>query len=45
MEFFAEKYQMKKKYGDEFQELSEIETKLRNQIEQSHQLAVQLRDM
>jgi hypothetical protein len=45
MEFFAEKYQMKKKYGDELQELPEIETKLRNLIEQSHQLAVQLRDM
>jgi len=45
MEFFAEKYQMKKKYDDEFQELPEIETKLRNLIEQSRQLAVQLRDM
>ena len=43
--FLAEKYQMKKKYGDESQELPEIETKLRNLIEQSHQLAVQLRDM
>ncbi len=45
MEFFAEKYQVNKKYGDEFQELPKIETKLRNLIEQSHQLAVQLRDM
>jgi len=45
MEFFAEEYQMKKKYGDELQELPEIEIKLRNLIEQSHQLAEQLRDM
>jgi len=44
MEFFAEKYQMKKKYGDKLQELPEIETKLQNLIEQSHQLAEQLRD-
>lgn len=45
VEFFAEKYQLKKKYGDELQELPEIEIKLRNLFEQSHQLAVQLRDM
>ena len=45
VEFLAEKYQMKKKYGDEHQELPEIEKKLRNLFEQSHQLAVQLRDM
>ena len=45
VEFFAEKYQMKKKYGDELQELPEIEKKLRSLFEQSHQLAVQLRDM
>ena len=45
IEFFAEQYQMKKKYGDEPQVLSEIEIKLRNLFEQSHQLAVQLRDM
>ncbi len=45
VEFFAEQYQMKKKYGDEHQELPEIEKKLRNLFEQSHQLAVQLRDM
>ena len=45
VEFFAEQYQMKKKYGGEPQELSEIERKLRNLFEQSHQIAVQLRDM
>ena len=45
VEFLAEKYQMKKKYGDENQELPEIEKKLRNLFEQSLQLAVQLRDM
>ena len=45
VEFFAEKYQMKKKYGDELQELPEIEKKLRSLFEQSHQLAAQLRDM
>ena len=45
VEFFAEQYQMKKKYGDEHQELPEIEKKLRNLFEQSRQLAVQLRDM
>jgi len=45
MEFFAQKYQMQKKYGDELQELPEIETKLRSLIEQSHQLAEQLKDM
>ena len=45
VEFFAEKYQMKKKYGDEHQELPETERKLRSLFEQSHQLAVQLRDM
>lgn len=44
-EFFAEQYQMKKKYGDELQELPEIETKLRSLFEQSRQLAEQLRDM
>ena len=45
VEFFAEQYQMKKKYGDEPQELPEIERKLRSLFEQSRQLAVQLRDM
>ena len=45
VEFFAEQYQMKKKYGDELRELPEIEKKLRNLFEQSRQLAVQLRDM
>ena len=45
VEFFAEQYQMKKKYGDKPQELPEIEKKLRNLFEQSRQLAVQLRDM
>ena len=45
VEFLAEKYQMKKKYGDERQELPEIEKRLRNLFEQSLQLAVQLRDM
>ena len=45
VEFFAEQYQLKKKYGDELQELPEIKKKLRNLFEQSHQLAVQLRDM
>lgn len=44
-EFFAEQYQMKKKYGDEYQELPEIAKKLRNLFEQSRQLAVQIRDM
>ena len=45
VEFYAEQYQMKKKYGDEPQELSDIEIKLRSLFEQSHQLAVQIRDM
>ena len=45
VEFYAEQYQMKKKYVDEPQELLEIEIKLRNLFEQSHQLAEQLRDM
>ncbi len=45
VEFFAKKYQMKKKYGDELQELPEIEKKLRNLFEKSRQLAVQIRDM
>lgn len=44
MEFFAEQYQMKKKYDNEVQELPKLEMKLKNLIEQSHQLAVQLRD-
>jgi len=45
VEFLAEKCQMKKKYGDKLQELPEIEKKWRSLFEQSHQLAVQLRDM
>lgn len=45
VEFFAEQYQMKKKYGDELQELPEIERKLRSLFEQSRQLAEQIRDM
>lgn len=45
VEFFAKKFQMKKKYGDELQELPEIEIRLKNLFEQSHQLAVQIRDM
>ena len=45
LEFFAEQYQMKKKYGDEPQELPEIMRKIMNLFEQSRQLAVQLRDM
>jgi hypothetical protein len=45
VEFFAKKYQMKKKYGDELQELPEIERSLKNLFERSRQLAVQIRDM
>ncbi len=45
VEFCAEQYQMKKKYGYEFEELVEIEMKLKNLFEQSHQLAAQIRDM
>jgi len=36
---------MKKKYGSEFEELVEIEMKLKNLFEISHQLAAQIRDM
>ena len=43
-EFFAEQYQMKKKYEHEPAELEEIEKKLKNLFEQSHQLAEQIRD-
>lgn len=45
VEFFAKKYQMTKKYGDELQELPEIERSLKNLFERSRQLAVQIRDM
>lgn len=45
VEYYADQYQTKKKYGAESQVLLEIETKLRSLFEQSHLLAAQIRDM
>ena len=45
VEFFADQYQMKIKYGKKPQELTELELKLRSLFEESRQLAVQIRDM
>ena len=44
LEFFAEQYQMKKKYGSEVEELEEIKKKLKNLFEKAHQLSAQIRD-
>ena len=45
VEFTAEQYQMKVKYGKKPQELAELESKLRRLFEESRQLAGQIRDM
>ena len=45
LEFTADQYQMKAKYGKKPQELAELESKLRRLFEESRQLAVQIRDM
>jgi len=45
VEYDAEQYQIKKKYGEEFQAPSELELRQKSLVEESHQLAEQIKDM
>jgi hypothetical protein len=45
VEYYAEQYQMKKKYGEGSQVLSELELRSESFVEESHQLAEQIKDM
>ena len=45
VEYDAEQYQIKKKYGEEFQVPSELELRQKSLVEESHQLAEQIKDM
>lgn len=44
VEYDAEQYKIKKKYGEEFQVPSELELRL-SLVEESHQLAEQIKDI
>ena len=44
VEYVAEQYQMKKKYNGNIQELAKLKEKLKNLLEQSRDLAIQIRD-
>jgi hypothetical protein len=45
VEYYAEQYQINKKYGEESQVLSELELRSESSVEESHQLAEQIKDM
>ena len=45
VEFVAEQYQMKNKYNGTKEELSELRSKLKNLLNQSYELASQIRDL
>ena len=44
-EFIAEQYQMKEKYGGNGEDLAKLESELKRLLEQSQELAIQIRDL
>lgn len=44
VEFFAEQYQLKKKYKSDDKTLEKIEKDLKTSLEKAHDLAIQIRD-